>query len=136
MTLRQSDTSKIPKSQGNSIGARVQALTLFELGAQHKKITAQTGISRSSPYKLRSKAISRGWGPSGILETWHIDDAPRSERPKISIALSLFIIETMTKNSTTRGWSCWRIAAEVSNTPSWQPVSRSTVYNKQWIRFF
>jgi DDE superfamily endonuclease len=35
----------------------------------------------------------------------------------------------MTKNSTTRGWPCWRIAAEVSNTPSWQPVSRATVYN-------
>jgi hypothetical protein len=31
----------------------------------------------------------------------------------------------MTKNSTTRGWSC---AAKVSNTPGWQPVSASTVY--------
>jgi hypothetical protein len=39
----------------------------------------------------------------------------------------LFIIETITKNSTTRGWP-WRIADEVSNTPSWQPVSQAAVY--------
>jgi len=69
-------------------------------------------------YKLRSKAISRRWDPLGILETWHVDDAPRSERPKISTALALFIIQTITKNSTTRGWPTWRIAAEASNTPS------------------
>ena len=28
----------------------------------------------------------------------------------------------------TRGWSCERLAAEISNTPSWQLVSASTVY--------
>ena len=116
------------KSQGNSIGARVQALTLFELQVPYEEITAQTGVSRSGLYKLRSKAISRGWDPSGILETWHVDDAPRSGRPKISTALILFIIQTMTKNSTTRGWPSWRIAAEVSNIPGQQPVSQSTVY--------
>jgi hypothetical protein len=47
-------------SRGNSIRARVQALTLFELRVPHEKITAQTGVSRSGLYKLRSKAISRG----------------------------------------------------------------------------
>jgi hypothetical protein len=100
----ENEESEIPnKSRGNSIGARVQALTLFELQVPHEKITAQTGVSRSGLYKLRSKAISRGWDPSGILETWHVDDAPCPGRPKISIALALFIIKTMTKNSTTRG---------------------------------
>ena len=79
-------------------------------------------------YKLRSKAISRSWDLLGILETWHVDDAPRSGRPKVSTALSLFIIEIVTKNSTTRGWPCWRIAAKVSNTPGWQRVSQTTVY--------
>jgi hypothetical protein len=58
----------------------------------------------------------------------HVDDAPRPRRPKISTELSWFIIETMTKNSTTRGWSCARIAFEVSSTPSWQLVSVSIVY--------
>jgi hypothetical protein len=124
----ESKKPKDPKGQGNSIGARIQALTLFDFQVPHEKITAQTGVSRSGLYKLRSKAISRRWDPLGILETWHIDDAPRPGRPKISTALSLFIKETMTKHSTTRGWPCWRIAAKVSNTPGWQPVSRTTVY--------
>src|SRR5271169_949042 len=54
--------STAPKKKGyNSIGARIQALTKFEDGVPHEKITAQTGVSRSSCYKLRSKAISRGW---------------------------------------------------------------------------
>ena len=118
-----------PKKKGhNSIGARIQALTKFEDGVPHEKITAQTGVSKSGCYKLRSKAISRRWDPLGILETWHVDDAPHPGRPKTSTATALFIIEIMTKNSTTRGWSCARIAAEVSNTPGWQPVSQRTVY--------
>jgi hypothetical protein len=57
-----------------------------------------------------------------------MDDASYKERPLISTTLVKFIIETVTKNSTTRGWSCARIAAEVLSTPGWQPVSLSTVY--------
>ena len=57
-----------------------------------------------------------------------MDDAPRIGRSPISIALVKFIIEAVTKNSTSRGWSWARIAAEVSNTPGWQPVSASTDY--------
>jgi hypothetical protein len=62
--------STAPKKKGhNSIRARIQALTKFEDRVPHEKITAQTGVSRSSCYKLRSKAISRGWDPLGVLET-------------------------------------------------------------------
>jgi hypothetical protein len=51
--------STVPKKKGhNSIRARIQALTKFKDRVLHKKITAQTGISRSGCYKLRSKAIS------------------------------------------------------------------------------
>ena len=116
------------KGQGNSIRARVQALTLFELQVLYEKITAQIGVSRSSLYKLRSKAIVYKQNPSEILETWHVNNAPCSGRLKISTAFTLFIIQTITKNSTTRGWLSQQIAAEVSNTPGWQPVSQSTVY--------
>jgi len=112
----------------HTIGARIQALTLYELRVDLEKIKEQTGVAKSSLYKLRTKAISRGWDPFGVLETWHIDDAPRSRRPPISTATAKFIIKTMTRNSTTRGWSCARIASKVSNTPSWKPVSASTVY--------
>jgi hypothetical protein len=34
----------------------------------------------------------------------------------------------MTKNSTTRGWSCARIIAEVTSTPGRQVVLASTIY--------
>jgi len=112
----------------HTIGARIQALTLYELRVDLEKIKEQTGVAKSSLYKLRTKAISRGWDPSRVLETWHVDDAPRSGRPPISTATAKFIIKTMTKNSTTRGWLCARIACEVSNTPGWKPVSASTVY--------
>ena len=92
------------------------------------EVTAKTGVAQSSLYKIRAKACSRGWAPHKILETWHVDDAPHTGRPPISTALVKFIVQTMAKNSTTQGWSCERIAAEVSNTPSWQSVSTSTVY--------
>jgi hypothetical protein len=117
-----------PKKRGNSIGARILALKRFDDGVPHEKITQETEITRSSIYKLRAKAISRGWKEGDIVEPFHVDDAPRPRRPKISTVTALFIIETMTKNSVTRGWSTAQITDEVSYTPGWQPVSRRTVY--------
>ena len=112
----------------HTIGARIQALTLYELRVDLEKIKEQTGVAKSSLYKLRTKAILRGWDPSRVLETWHVDDAPRLGRLPISTATAKFIIETMTRNSTTREWLCARIASEVSNTPGWKPIPASTVY--------
>ena len=60
-------------------------MTLFELQVPHEKITAQTGVSRSGLYKLRPKAISRGWDPLGILETWHVRFAVRTKNPVASL---------------------------------------------------
>jgi hypothetical protein len=89
-------------------------------------------MSKSAIYKVQEKAISRGWSPDlinkQVVEPHHVDDAPRLGRPKTSTATVEFILKTMLKNSTTRGWSCNRIASEVSGTPGWQPVSPSTVY--------
>jgi len=45
------------------------------------------------------------------------DDAPRSGRLKTSTPTAMFIIQTMTKNSTTRGGSYARISAEVTAIP-------------------
>jgi hypothetical protein len=92
------------------------------------KVTEETGVSCASIYKLRTKAVSQGWREGDIVEPFHVDDALRSGRPKTSTATALFIIKVITKNSTTRGWSCARIAAEVSGTPGWQPVSQTTVW--------
>jgi len=100
----------------HSIGARIQAVTLLDRNVPHHEITTQTKISKAQIYSLREKAISRGWDPtiSRIVEVYHVEDVPRSGRPKISIEIVDLILKTVTQNSTTRGWSCNRIAHEVS----------------------
>ena len=102
--------------QRHSIGARIQANTLLEIGIPHWDIKAKTGISKSQVYRLRNKAINRGWDPkiSGIAEVHHVEDTPRSRRPQISQEIVDLILKTVTQNSTTQGWSCSRIAYEVS----------------------
>ena len=57
------------------------------------EVTCQTGISRSALYKLWTKAISCGWMPEKVVETWHVDDALRSGKLKISISTVLLVIE-------------------------------------------
>jgi hypothetical protein len=116
--------------RGNSIGARIAALTKFDEGIppDFDIIQAKTGVSKSGYYKLRSKAISRGWSSGLIIEVEYVDDTSRLGRPKTSIATALFIIEIITKNSITRAWSCARITAKVTGTPGRQAVSASTVY--------
>jgi len=98
----------------HSIGARIQAVTFLDLGIPHSEITKRTGISKAQLYKTRDKAISRGW-VSGIVEVFHVEDAPRSGQPKVSQELVDSILKTVTQNSTTQGWSCSRIAFEVSS---------------------
>jgi hypothetical protein len=44
----------------HSIRARIQAITLLELGIPHWDIKAKTGVSKSQLYKLWNKAINRG----------------------------------------------------------------------------
>jgi transposase len=114
----------------HSIGARIQAVSFLELNIPHFEITAKTGISKSQIYKLRDKAISRGWDPkvSGIVEVEHVEDTPRSGRPKIPQSVVDLILKTVTKNSTTRTWSCNRIAWEVSSTPDISSISGMTVW--------
>ncbi len=114
----------------HSIGARIQAVTFLELGIPHLVITAKTGISKSQVYRLREKAISRGWDPkvSGVVEVHHVEDGSRSGRPKTSQDVVDLVLKTVTQNSTTRGWSCNRIAYEVSQVPGISQVSGPTVW--------
>ena len=92
------------------------------------EVITKTGVSQAALYKLRIKVCSYSWASYKILETWYVDNAPYTGRPLISTAIIKFIIKTMTKNSTTRGWSCLRITAKVLNTPRQQPISTSMVY--------
>jgi hypothetical protein len=111
----------------HSIGARIQAVTFFELGIPYAEITKKTGISTAQLYKIRNKAISRGW-VSGIVEVFHVEDISRSGRPKTSQAIVDSVLKTVTQNSTTRGWSCARIAFEVSSISTTSTVSEKTVW--------
>jgi hypothetical protein len=138
LDLPTSSTSHLPKSKSIkgshycSIGTRMLALTRKRDGVEIPLITQETGMLRSAIFRLQEKAISRGWSSHStnkqVVEPYHVDDAPRTSKPKTSTATAEFILKTMLKNSTTRGWSCNRIASEVSGTPGWQPVSASTVY--------
>jgi hypothetical protein len=113
----------------HTIGARIQALTYLELGLPIFQITNKTGISKTRIYAIRKEALLRGWDPniSTIIEVYHVDDSTRSGRPKISQEVIDLILETVTKNSTTRGWSCKRIAYEVTSKSSKYKVSATTV---------
>ena len=92
-------------------------------------IKLQTRISRASIYRIRTKAISRGWMPGTTIETWMVDDSPRSGRPPINNEVRELILSILTRNSSTRGWSCARIASEVTSiTSGVKSVSASTVY--------
>jgi len=58
-----------------------------------------------------------------------VDDRPRSDRLRVSTYITAAILTTLTRNSTSRGFSCLRIVREVSfHLPRKQFVSLSTVY--------
>jgi hypothetical protein len=44
----------------HTIGARIQAITLFGNGFTQPQVTEKTGVGKSALYALRTKAISRG----------------------------------------------------------------------------
>jgi hypothetical protein len=63
------------------------------------------------------------------VEPSHVDDKPRSGRPRVSSFIIAAILAVVTQNSTTRGFSCRRIAQEVSSKlPGKEFVLASTVY--------
>jgi hypothetical protein len=114
----------------HSIGAHILAITLLDRNVPHHEITAQTNVSKAQIYNLREKAISQGWDPaiSRIVEVHHVEDVPRSGRPKTSPEIVDLILKAVTQNSTTRGWSCNRIAHEVSIKSPLISVSGTTVW--------
>jgi hypothetical protein len=60
----------LPKKQTYHIlGARIQALILWENRTLIPEVTAKTGVSRTALYNIRTKACSRGWVPYKALET-------------------------------------------------------------------
>jgi len=123
-----------PKKTGRgtvtlSIGQRIQGLYQLNRGDPLFKVIKDSGVLKPSLYRIREKAISLGWVPGTTIEPRHVDDLPRSGRPRVSTYITAAILTILTRNSTTRGFSCRRIAQEVSShLPGKQFVSASTVW--------
>jgi|SRR6266536_1551340 len=109
-------TSSQPlKSRGeHDDGTRIQCLTLIGEKVHYSRIKAITGMSQSAQSKLRTKALERGWDPTKPALLEHVASTPRSGRPSLSQEICDEVLKVVTKNSSTRQWSCQRIAEEVS----------------------
>ena len=104
-----------PKKTGRgtgilSIGQRIQGLYQLDRGDPLFKVIEDSGVSCSSLYKIREKAISSGWVLGTTIEPRHVDDRPRSGRPRVSTYITTGILTVLTRNSTTRRYLCRRIA--------------------------
>jgi hypothetical protein len=117
------------QKKGLFIGQRIQALYQLDRRDPIFKIIQDTGVSQSAIYKIKEKAISLGWQPGTLIEPKHVDGLPRSGRPRVSTYITTAILTVLTRNSTTRGYSCLTIAREVSfHLLRKQFVSASTVW--------
>ncbi|KAK3905184.1 hypothetical protein C8A05DRAFT_12978 [Staphylotrichum tortipilum] len=100
----------------STIAERSQALTLHACGAKSQEIQDKTGIKQSAFYTLLRKAKSRGYIPGGPVKQEHVEDAPKSGRPKaITPVIGQTIVDIVTKNSTTRMYSTQQIADAVAD---------------------
>ena|ERR1700722_6499025 len=96
---------------------------------------AITTVGQSSIYCLRATAVSRGYNPeiSKKILAIYVKDAPaKNGRKPTPQGIVDLILQIDTKKSTTRSYSCRRIAQEVHSTPGREGIgiSASTVY---WI---
>lgn len=115
----------------STIVERTQALTLHAKGAKYPEIEAQTSIKKEAFKALLRRAKERGYIPGGRIQEAHVENTPRSGRPKvIDEALGQTIESVVTKNSTTRHYSSYEIADAVADRlegSSIKPPSRRTI---------
>ena len=81
--------------------------------------------------RLWKKAIERGWEPGKDMTLCLrlVTDASKSGRPLLSQEICDKVLKVVTKNSTTRIYSCLWITKEVSkNLGKKDIISTSTVY--------
>jgi hypothetical protein len=112
-----------------TIGQRIQGLYQLDYEDPLFKVIEDTRVLKASLYRIREKAILLRWIPGTIIKPHYINNLPRLGRPRVSIYITADILTILTRNSTTRGYSCRRIAQEVSaNLPRRQFISASTVW--------
>jgi hypothetical protein len=114
-------------------GTRIQALCLLQSQTPLAMITEITGISKSSITQLRRNAIARGYDitKSKKLLLAYVEDAPRSGRPiKATDEVKKKVVETVSKNSTTRQLSTEGIAYLINTSPDIvNQISARTIWN-------
>lgn len=73
-----------PNNYYHPATVRAQALGLHLAGISFDKIKEMTGMSKTAVTSLKKKALARGLNPaeSSRIEPHHVEDAPRSGRPK------------------------------------------------------
>ncbi len=106
-------------------------MTLFELGISKEYILDKTKVSLRTCQRLRAKALEAGWQcyPFTPPQPHHVSDKPRSRRLTIPYSVHARVLKCVTRNPTTRQWSCAMIAGDVSVEPGfYTTVSPSTVY--------
>lgn len=111
---------------------RIQALTLYGTGTKISEIEAITGIKANTFYAILRRAKERGYVPGGPVKEEHVANAPKSRRPKaVTEPITEAIEEVVTKNSTTRQYSCQQIADDVAQLTG-KKLNPSTIW--QWLK--
>ena len=127
-------TTPCTRKGNHDVGTRMQALALLENGVLVKTIQEITGITQSAIYWLRTNAKQRGYNPqqSKKLILAYIEDVPRSGRPtKATLEVKAKVVETISKNSTTRQLSTAAISDYINKSIGDQikQISPRTTYN-------
>jgi hypothetical protein len=111
--------------------ARLQALSLWEYGVSPVLVANLTKISEQHIRKIKRKAIKRGYNPDvcKIILLRYVEDDLRTGRPAIVQTVKDLIIKILTRNSSTRSYSCQRLAFEVGEELGQKKaISARTVY--------
>jgi hypothetical protein len=94
----------------------MQAFKIIESSVSHEQITSFTKICTLQLYKIRNKAIKRGYNPkvSRLLLDSYIADKHKSGCLLIPLNIIAIIEEIVTKNAITRSFLCSHIALQVA----------------------
>jgi hypothetical protein len=96
-------------------GARLQALSLWEYGVSLALVANLTKISEQHIRKIKRKALKRGYDPDvcKVILLRYVEDDLKTGRPAITETVKDLIIKILVRNSSTRAYSCQRLAFEV-----------------------
>ena len=109
------------------IATRAQALTLKVIKCPDAENTKITGLPRSTINSIHRTAQARGYNPNACQTIFnsYVEDAPKSGAPiKATPEVEDAIIAALSKNSTTRGLSCQRLADLIAPKISARTVHR------------